>query len=374
MRAKEAWAISRRGQGVVVAVLDSLIQWDYPDLVNSILSTEKAPNALPGETSGWDFESDDPDTRISPTELSVLMPGFQEAFKTPGQGNIKNAVGSFHGTMTSSVVSAKAVGRKGIFGIAPEAKVLPVKVVKVGLRSVESKAIAQAIPYAALRGADIISMSFGGSVPDEVYSGILAETLLKYPKLVMIAASGNENVSQSAYPAGIQGVISVGAIGPTGYRASYSNFGNGLDVVAPGGDFASRKQEGFLVAGGTFVDGFWTGLDVPKKPWGLAEDMRGQYIWTEGTSFSAPLVAGIVALMKGEDPDRQLDRSQLIAILKSTASTQDLLVSKSELERSEKIRKNSKLATLDPKSLFFGNGLVNAELAVKETQNAIKKE
>jgi serine protease len=373
VRAKEAWAISQRGRGVVVAVLDSLIQWDHPDLTNSIVSTEKAPNALPGETSGWDFESDDPDTRISPTELSVLMPGFQEAFKTPGQGNIKNAVGSFHGTMTSSVVSAKAVGRKGIFGIAPEAKVLPVKVVKVGLRSVESKAIADAIPYAALRGADIISMSFGGSVPDEVYSGILAETLLKYPKLVMIAASGNENVSQSAYPAGIQGVISVGAIGPTGYRSSYSNFGNGLDVVAPGGDFASRKQEGFLVAGGTFVDGFWTGLDIPKKPWGRTEDVRGQYIWTQGTSFSAPLVAGIVALMKGEDPDRKLDRSQLIAILKSTASTQDLLVSKSELERSEKIRKNSKLATLDPKSLFFGNGLVNAELAVKETQNAVKK-
>ena len=76
--------------------------------------------------------------------------------------------------------------------------------------------------------------------------------------------------------------------------------------------------------------------------------------------------------MKGEDPDRKLDRSQLIAILRSTASTQNLLVSKSELERSEKIRKNSKLATLDPKSLFFGNGLVNAELAVQETQKAVK--
>ena len=368
VRATEAWAVSRRGKGVVVAVLDSLIQWDHPNLVNSMLSTETAPSALKGEVSGWDFESNDPDTRISPTELSVLMPGFQEALKTDNQKNIGNAVGTFHGTMTSSVVAARAVGRKGIFGIAPEAKVLPVK---VGMSGPITSAIAEAIPYAARRGADVISMSF--STPNEVYAEILVETLAKYPKLVIVASAGNDDTSQSNFPSIVQGVLSVGAIGPTGYRASYSNFGGGLDVVAPGGDLQRRKQEGFLVAGGTFVSAFWKGMITPKAPWGLAEDAKGQYIWTQGTSFSAPLVAGVVALMKSEDPDRKLDRSQLIAILKSTASTQDLLVSKSELERSEKIRKNSKLATLDPKSLFFGNGLVNAELAVKETQNALKK-
>lgn len=369
VRAKEAWATSRRGKGVVVAVLDSLIQWDHPNLVNSMLSTDKAPGALKGELSGWDFENDDPDTRISPEELAVLLPEFQKAFKKPGEGNVGLVVGSFHGTMTSSAVAAKAVNGKGIFGIAPEAKILPVK---VGVSGPVSLAIVEAIPYAAQRGADVISMSFGGDIPDEVYTGILKETLAKYPKLVIVASAGNEDTAQSGYPAGTPGVISVGAIGPTGYRSSYSNFGIGLDIVAPGGDLQSQKQEGFLVAGGTFVSTFWRGLPVPLRPWGLAEDPKGQYVWTQGTSFSAPLVAGIVALMKSEDPDRKLDRSQIIAILKSTASTQDLLVSKPELERSEAFKKKYSLSSLDPKLLFFGSGLVNAELAIKETQKAVK--
>ena len=369
VRAKEAWAAGRKGKGVVVAVLDSLIQWDHPNLVDNILSTETDPDALEDEVAGWDFENDDPDTRISPEELAVLLPEFQKAFKKPGEGNLGRVVGSFHGTMTSSAVAAKAVNGKGIFGIAPEAKILPVK---VGVSGPVSLAIVEAIPYAAQRGADVISMSFGGNLPSEVYTDVLIKTLAKYPKLVMVASAGNEDISQSSYPAGTPGVISVGAIGPTGYRSSYSSFGIGLDIVAPGGDLQSQKQEGFLVAGGTFVSSFWRGLPVPRRPWGLAEDPKGQYMWTQGTSFSAPLVAGIVALMKSEDPDRKLDRSQIITILKSTASTQDLLVSKPELERSEAFKKKYNLANLDPKLLFFGNGLVNAELAIKETQKAVK--
>ena len=369
VRAKEAWAVSRKGKGIVVAVLDSVIQWDHPNLVNSMLSTETAPGALKGEVSGWDFEKDDPDTRISPEEMEVLRPGFQAALQNPDGGNFGRTVGSFHGTMTSSAVAAKAVGEKGIFGIAPDAQILPVK---VGMSGPVSSAIAEAIPYAAERGADVISMSFGGSVPNEVYTDILKKTLAKYPKLVMVASAGNENAIQSGYPAATPGVISVGAIGPTGYRASYSNFGGGLDVVAPGGDLQRRKQEGFLVAGGTFVSAFWKGMITPKAPWGLAEDARGKYIWTQGTSFSAPLVAGVVALMKSEDPDRKLDRSQLIAILKSTASTQDLVLSEVEMQFVEKVKKKNNLTTLDSKPLFFGSGLVNAELAVRETQKAVR--
>jgi serine protease len=370
VRAKEAWTAGRKGKGVVVAVLDSLIQWDHPNLVNSILSTATDPSALKDEAFGWDFENDDPDTRISPNELSVLLPDFQKAFKKPGEGNLGRVVGSFHGTMTSSAVAAKAVNGKGIFGIAPEAKILPVK---VGMSGPVSAAIAEAIPYAAKRGADVISMSFGGSVPNEVYTDILKETLAKYPKLVMVASAGNEDTAQSGYPAGTPGVISVGAIGPTGYRSSYSNFGIGLDVVAPGGDLQSSKREGFLVTGGTFVSAFWKGLTMPQRPWGLAEDPRGQYVWTQGTSFSAPLVAGVVALMKSEDPDRKLSRDQIITLLRSTASTQEVLVSEAEKSFLSKLPKQNPLTKLTPKQALFGFGLVNAELAVQETQKAVKQ-
>jgi serine protease len=370
VRAREAWAASRQGKGVVVAVLDSLIQWDHPNLVNSMLSTETDPKAFKGEVSGWDFENDDPDTRISPEELAVLVPGFQKALRKPGEGNLGMAVNSFHGTMTSSAVAAKAVDGKGIFGIAPEAKILPVK---VGMSGPVSSAIKEGILYAANRGADVISMSFGGDIPDEVYTEILKETLVKYPKLVMVAAAGNEDTPQSGYPAGTTGVISVGAIGPTGYRSSYSNFGINMDVVAPGGDMQTRNQEGFLATGGTFVPGFWRGLVAQNKPWGNSADAKGSYTWTQGTSFSAPLVAGVVALMKSEDPDRKLTRDQIITILRSTASTQELLVSEGEKRFLRKLPKQNLLTKLTPKQALFGFGLVNAELAVQETQKAVKQ-
>jgi serine protease len=96
--------------------------------------------------------------------------------------------------------------------------------------------------------------------------------------------------------------------------------------VGPGGDMQTRNQEGFLATGGTFVPGFWRGLVAQNKPWGNSADAKGSYTWTQGTSLSAPLVAGVVALMKSEDPDRKLTRDQIIMILRSTASTQDLLV------------------------------------------------
>ena len=76
--------------------------------------------------------------------------------------------------------------------------------------------------------------------------------------------------------------------------------------------------------------------------------------------------------MKSEDPDRKLDRSQIISILKSTASHQDLLLSEVEMQFVEKVKKKNNLTTLDSKPLFFGSGLVNAELAVKEVQKTVK--
>lgn len=82
-----------------MAVLDSLIQWDHPNLVNIILSIATDPGVLKGEAFGWDFENNDPDTRIRPNELSVLLPAFQKAFKKPGEGNLGRVVGCFHGTM-----------------------------------------------------------------------------------------------------------------------------------------------------------------------------------------------------------------------------------------------------------------------------------
>ncbi len=83
IRATEAWRNSQKGKDVVVAVIDSVIQWDHPDLVQQVYQAKNINDPLPGETQGWDFTSEnggDPDTRMSAAELKQLRPIFQQTF------------------------------------------------------------------------------------------------------------------------------------------------------------------------------------------------------------------------------------------------------------------------------------------------------
>lgn len=81
LRATDAWQKTSGGRGVLVAVLDSLIQWNHPDLAGSVYSVSNMKDKLPGEVHGWDFADDDPDTRISTAELARLSPIFQDTFQ-----------------------------------------------------------------------------------------------------------------------------------------------------------------------------------------------------------------------------------------------------------------------------------------------------
>ena len=81
IRATEAWQNSHGGKGVVVAILDSLIQWDHPDLVNNIYNSGKVKNKRRGETNGWDFADDDSNTRMSQKEFSRFGSIFQDSYR-----------------------------------------------------------------------------------------------------------------------------------------------------------------------------------------------------------------------------------------------------------------------------------------------------
>lgn len=389
---------------MLVAVVDSLIQWDHPDLANSIYTAAKA-NKLPGEVSGWDFVDNDSDTRISEDELAIYRPLFQDTFvlsetkllqKYPELAQaLKQAYPSystkeiasvmrdyiqsqitalFHGTMVSGVIAAHPQNGQGLVGVAPNAKILPVTVAK---QSFDPVAVVEGIGYAAARGADVINMSFGGSVdyvPNEDLADAILEVQNKNPKIVFVAAAGNENLSEVSFPATMRGVVSVGATELNGKRAPYSNFGTGVDFVAPGGDVYNQEVGaigGILTTGGTWVDGFWQGISAPDYFWGGTLDPQGRYIWTNGTSFASPAVAGVVALMKGEDPKRQLTRDRLVAILKNTASDKELNVSKEDLKFYNSIAKKTRLSnSITPKKYFFSSGLVNAAAAVKEVKRS----
>ncbi|TVP59082.1 MAG: peptidase S8/S53 subtilisin kexin sedolisin [Nodularia sp. (in: Bacteria)] len=403
IRVKEAWKNSNGGQGVVVAVIDSLIQWNHPDLADSLYKVQAA-DKCPGEVHGWDFSNSannpdpckigDADTRISPTELAILRSQFQDTFKlsdakliqqyprdfvnlrrrNPNASieEIANSLrytirtnrvgGEFHGTYVSGTIAAKSNNGQGLVGVAPNAQILPVRV--FGLNgSITTASYIEALGYAADRGADIINLSLGAMLPNEEEEQAIADILKAYPNLVIVASTGNSNSDRAAYPAAYPGVLAVGATNFRGHRAPYSNYGVGLDVVAPGGDLDTPGLLGGIpTTGGTWLSAFWQGIPNPTSRWSRVVDLKGKYWWVEGTSFSAPAVSGVVALMKGEDRQRRLNRDRLTDILKSTASYQGLSISDEDIKsygsQSRQVQQH-----------LFGRGLVNADAAVQ----AVKK-
>ncbi len=430
VHATEAWEAGQQGQGTVVAVIDSLIQWDHPDLAANLYTLgDDVTDKLPGETQGWDFTEDeagdcdsaeaddcslgDPDTRISETELEVLRSHFQNTFALSDEAllatyeewveslrsedadlsdrQIANLIrnyirddiaGEFHGTWSAGVIAASPASAIGAVGVAPKAKILPVRVFGLG-GSITSAGLIEAIGYAAERGADVINMSLGSLLPDQDLTDQVFSVLDKHPNLVIVAAAGNENLDGVGFPAAIPGVVSVGATNLAGQRTSYSSFGGQLDVVAPGGDQSQRPSGGILTTGGTGSEAWWQGIDPPKTAWGPSLDPRGQYVQVQGTSFSAPTVAGVLALMRSADLSHALSRQQLLEILQETASYSSLRLTQAD-KNHYRLQKEIGFGTvfafplsrpsgiherpeaISPERYYFGWGLVNAAAAVEQ--------
>ncbi|MDX2229907.1 MAG: S8 family serine peptidase [Leptolyngbyaceae cyanobacterium bins.349] len=414
LRVKEAWKQSNGGKGVVVAVLDSLIQWDHPNLKSS-LYTVTNDNKCPGETYGWDFtipvqtrttdpcKVGDADTRISASELAIVTPHFRRTFQLSDADLIQTYGGlardilrenpklskiqlaaimrryirgeiasAFHGTQVSSVIAAQPQAGKGVVGVAPNAKILPVRVFGLNGQLIPANYL-EALAYAANRGADIINLSLGATLPSSAEEELITDLLQQYPNLVIVASTGNENNLEVAFPSGYSGVVAVGATNLLGNRAPYSNFGRGLTLVAPGGDMSNTWEGGILTAGGTWLPEFWQGLTIPTRRWSPVLDPKGEYWWVEGTSFSSPAIAGVIALMKGEDPQRQLNRDRLVSILKSSAAYDGLTLSKDETNfYNQQLRRREITSSVSPQQYFFGSGLPNADTALQEVKRSLK--
>jgi type VII secretion-associated serine protease mycosin len=252
----KVWPYST-GAGVTVAVVDSGVDLDHPQL--------HAPGkVLPGR----DFF------------LVGTLPGDYDC--------------ASHGTAVASIIAADPVAGVGFHGIAPGARILPVRVVDRAddaqgqATQIDPNVVARGIRYAADQGAKVINLSLSGyrDVPAIHDAVVYAQS----KDALIVAAAGNRQQGAQAslsYPAAYDGVLGVGAIDIAGARDDESQVGPFVDLVAPGKGVLAAASEG------------------------------GQEYW-EGTSFAAPFVSGAAALVRAAWP--QLDAAQVAQRLMATAS------------------------------------------------------
>jgi serine protease len=276
----DAWDRSTGMGTIKVAILDTGVMLNHPDLVNRVTS------------DGYDF--------VSSVSSSGDGDGVDADASDPGGGrdnslcpSAERIASSFHGTHVAGTVGAQANDGIGVAGVNWNVDIMPIRVLGCGGYGA-SLDISEGILYAAglpnyygvlpNSAADIINLSLGGSGQD--YFQHRAVEAAREAGVIVIAAAGNDALEGNpvSYPASYQGVVSVGATNPEGQRAVYSQYNSHVDIAAPGGSVTGGSQVVSTV--GKIVGGVITPA-IDKS---------------SGTSMAAPHVAGVASLMKGIHP------------------------------------------------------------------------
>ncbi|MBD2016781.1 peptidase S8 [Microcoleus sp. FACHB-53] len=274
VKAPEAWAQGFTGEGIVVAVIDTGVDYTHLDLDGNIWVNEGEiagngidddDNGFVDDVRGWDFVAND--------------------------NNPMDEQG--HGTHVAGTIAAEK-NDFGVTGVAYNAKIMAVRVLDAGGSGSVSN-IAAGIRYAADNGADVINLSLGGGYSSEEEDAIEYATA---KGSVVVMAAGNESASQPSYPANLanQWGIAVGAVDSTNTMANFSNKASipPLDyVVAPGVNIYSTTP------GNTYSS-------------------------FNGTSMATPHVAGVAALMLSANPN--LTPAEVESILTKTANPTGITV------------------------------------------------
>jgi subtilisin family serine protease len=232
--APEAWDITRGDPSVVVAVIDSGVNLDHPDIAPNLWTN---PGEIPGngldddgngfvdDLHGWDFYAGDADPRDS-----------------------SHAVTSSHGTHVAGTIAARGGDSHGVVGVAPGVRVMALR---AGSSLLSTSAIVSSIRYAAAEGAKVVNMSLGVTELNPA----LREAMAAAPGVLFVAAAGNAGSDNDLKPFSpcaepVPNVICVAATGPADTLAPFSNRGaTTVDLAAPGVSILSAGTKAETVAG-----------------------------------------------------------------------------------------------------------------------------
>lgn len=301
-----AWDLSM-GKNIVVAVLDTGYR-PHPDLLPNLI-------AAPGGTAnqyGYNFISDPATARIS-VASGVTSARGQDAIDMgdwvdAGDPACAASASSWHGTHVSGTIAA-AANNIGVIGVAPQARILPLRV--LGKCGGTDSDIGDALAWAAgihVNGvpdnsnkANVVNLSLGGpGVCTKTMSAVF-QSLMSNGVVVVVAAGNDSRDARMSSPANCPGVIAVASTNISGGRSSYSNYGPISAVAAPGG-------------GGTNNNDFILST-LPTGDTVASDDTT--YGYMAGTSQATPHVAGVAALMLAVKPT--LAPAQVRSLLIRTA-------------------------------------------------------
>jgi thermitase len=241
----QGWQVNRGAKEIIVGVVDTGVDLSHPDLQGHLVSGRNIveQNDVPNDDVG-------------------------------------------HGTHVSGVISALVNNNMGVAGMTWYNKVMPVKVLdRTGAGSTYS--VAQGIIWATDHGAKVINMSLGNYADSSFLHDAI--TYAFNHDVVLIAASGNDNTAQPGYPAAYPEVFAVAAVDARKHKATFSNYGDYIDVTAPGVSIASTYP-------------------------------NNQYAALSGTSMASPHVTALAALVRSTNP--ALKNTEVYEIMRQTA--QDL--------------------------------------------------
>jgi hypothetical protein len=196
-----AWAVTSGSPDVTVAVVDSGVDLDHPDLAGR------------------------------------LLPGFDAV---DGDNHPQDEHG--HGTLVAGIIAATADNGIGVAGVLRAGSILPVRVMN-RFGKVTDEDVAEGLRWAADHGADVISLSIGNTTRSATVDAAIADALAR--NVVVVAAAGNFHSDQPNYPAATDGVVAVAATDAQGRFAAFSSYGDWIDLAAPGvGIFTTGLADG----------------------------------------------------------------------------------------------------------------------------------